>query len=149
MAERRTSVAKEVLEQKLDNALERYGELTNNFDQAQNAEQSLEITQVVEKPYTGTSAARDILEQRADKLLERYGETSQEFNNAHDNFQEDDGQGRNSSMVTDDKASHELKPDQSLSERDKVDRLIFNERWQNERQEAQQDQQNDGQDLGR
>jgi len=73
MAERRTSVAKDVLEQKLDNALERYGELTNDFEQAKNSDQPLEISQEVEQRYTRTSAARDIFEQRADNLLERYG----------------------------------------------------------------------------
>jgi len=50
-------------------------------------------------------------------------------------------------MVTDDKASHELKPDQAISER--VDRLVFNERWNQEHQNAQQENKNDDQELGR
>lgn len=97
MAKRLTSAAKDILEQQADNLLERYGLLSNNFEQAQDTAKPLEASQdqglEEDKRYQGTSAAREILDQNADNLLERYGETARAFNNAHENFQGQKGQG--------------------------------------------------------
>ncbi|MBL4590848.1 MAG: hypothetical protein JKY96_02695 [Phycisphaerales bacterium] len=151
MAERRTSAARDILDAQADNALERYGELADGFKQAKAAEQPLEASQDHSQPshapYTSTSAARDIVDAQADNLLEQYGETSQAFNGAHNNEQANDaGQGRESTMVANDQPKPELKPDQDIAK--SADRESFNDRWNEERQDAQQ-QDNDRQTHGR
>lgn len=152
MSQRRTSAAKDILEQQADSALERYGQLTDGFQQSQNAQQPLEAfqdqAQGQSDPHARTSAARDILDQQADEALERYGQTSQSFNAAHDNQQDQGtGQGRGSSMVANDQPTHDLRPDPELAA--SSDRTSFNDRWNQEQQDAQPEQKNDSQDFGR
>lgn len=149
MAGSQNSDPKGTLEQQAEFALERHGDLSNKFEQAENAQAPLEASTEHERPYGGTSVARDVLEQQADNALERYGETSQSFNNVHDNEQTQDDRGRDSNMVSNDRPTHDMRPDPEVAEQ--ADRDRFNDRWTTERQDAKQDQEqsNDGQALGR